>query len=74
MSLEVIQFILDKLTILNDDYTQLAADVAVLKSQVSQILMYQKIVLGAFLSIVGGMIIFIFRRMFIKMFNNKGGK
>ena len=69
-----IQFILEKLAVLNEDYTQMAVDVGILKSQMAQVLMYQKLVLGAFLSIVGGIIIYIFRRIFIKVFNNKGVK
>ena len=67
----IIQEILSHISVLNGEMGAIQIDIAVLKSQMAQILMYQKIVMGTFLSIVGGMIIFIFRRMFLRIFNNK---
>ncbi len=75
---QIIEQILIRIAIINeelggiqDSMAAMRIDVEILKIQMAQILLYQKIFLGTFLSIVGGMIIFIFRRMFIRIFNNR---
>lgn len=50
--LDNIQFIMDKLEVLNADYTQLAIDVAVLKSQVAELLWLVKLVGAAFIGLI----------------------
>lgn len=75
---DVIQFIIDRLATFNDEMggvqnsmAMMQIDIAILKVQMTQVLMYQKIVLGAFLTLTLGIIGFTFRRMFIRIFNNK---
>jgi hypothetical protein len=49
---QIIQEILQHLKTLNDDYTQLAMDVAVLKAQMAELLWYFKAVMVAFIGLI----------------------
>ena len=62
ISNEQIIFILDKLAVLNEDYTQLSTDVAVLKAQMAEVLWLARATMGA--------VIIIFVRQFIKIIKN----
>lgn len=76
--MEIIEEILIKIGIINEELggvqnsmASIQIDVEILKVQMAQVLTYQKIVLGAFLSMVVGIVIFMFRKVFSKVFNNK---
>lgn len=62
--LEIISGILEHIEVLNDDYTQLAVDVGVLKSQMSMVLKLQ----WAVVIVVGG---FVITKILTTVFNNK---
>jgi len=49
---QTISEILKHITILNDDYTKLAMDVAVLKSQVADLIWYFRAVMGGLIVLV----------------------
>ena len=62
--LEIITGIMEHIEILNDDYTQLAVDVGVLKSQMSMVLKLQ----WAVVIVVGG---FVITKILTVAFNNR---
>ena len=49
---QIIQEILKHIAVLNDDYTRLASDVAVLKSQMDLLMWWFKAIMGAFIVLI----------------------
>ena len=49
---QIIQEILQHIKVLNEDYTKIAMDVAVLKSQMAELLWYFKAVMVAFIGLI----------------------
>lgn len=69
--IESIRIINEELGRIQGSMMTMQIDIAILKSQMAQVLTYQKIVLGAFLTMIVGIAGFIFRRIFLKIFNNR---
>ena len=65
---QTIQEILNHISVLNDDYTQLAIDVGVLKSQMASILYWGRLAIGAIVVLLISQAFQIFQ---IKKNNNK---
>jgi len=66
--LEIFKEIMEHITVLNDDYTALSTDVAVLKIQVNEIIWWIRAIFGAFIV----MFISQLRQMFL--FRKSNGK